>query len=605
MRILVVDNQDDFRRSVVRTLQERGFEVMTASDGTEAMGRIQSEGIDLLMLDLEIPGMDGLTLLRRLRRDPRYSRLSAMVVSDVRSRSVIADAGRLGVRDYLLKSSFSVDGMLRRLTRYDRPSGGGDGCEGSAAARTRLQAASEADDEPTRNLDEVRHQVHAAARAEQAAAEALKTIKPIITRSAIHEHIEQCGELKAMSPTIGQLLKMTTSGDCSIDRVAQVIKQDQALSLKVLKLANSPVYSRGEPVETVQNAVMRIGLTQIRQAALNIAVIDQFCDESISNWLHVPSLWEHCIATGLIAGEITRRRGGKESEVDSAFTMGLLHDVGRIILAERLGEQYAHVLRTAEELALPLEQVETRMLLVNHADLMDKAMHAWKFPKHLINPIALHHLSMANIRKYAPRMVAEVSTLALANRLAHAMLLGDSGNPTIYPTDDFITALKLNGDDIREIEQTIPSQTDDLRIAMLTRAHDAAWQTRMTRPQIDVPLRPLFAAANGELDAYRIVTERLAAPPSETEKPNLMIVHLTDVRHRAALTASVVEQEAAAGVSKLPTIIISSKGHLALEESAMVNRPSRMIASPLTLCRLVDAIRMLLAHAAHPRDIAA
>ena len=154
------------------------------------------------------------------------------------------------------------------------------------------------------------------------------------------------------------------------------------------------------------------------------------------------------------------------------FTAGLLHDVGRMLFAERLGDRYTEVIDTADKLGLPLETVESRLLLINHADLTDRLLRQWNFSPELINPIALHHLSVGNIRRMVPRMVEQVSTLALANRLAHALLLGSSGNDAVYPIEEFVQALNLSADVIREICRTVPDETLDLRIAMLS--HSAA-----------------------------------------------------------------------------------------------------------------------------------
>lgn len=83
----------------------------------------------------------------------------------------------------------------------------------------------------------------------------LKDMKPLMTRSEIYDLLDNCAELKAMSPTVAQILKMTQSERCSIEHVVKVVKKDHAVSLKILKLANSSAYTRGEPVDTVQKAV--------------------------------------------------------------------------------------------------------------------------------------------------------------------------------------------------------------------------------------------------------------------------------------------------------------------------------------------------------------
>ena len=417
----------------------------------------------------------------------------------------------------------------------------------------------------------------------------VKDLKPIMTRSAIQEHLDNCTELKGMSPTVAQILKMTQSSQCSIDDVARAIKQDHAVSLQILKLANSSAYTRGEPLDTVQKAVMRIGLTQIRQAVLNLSVVNQFSSESQNSLLNTPQFWEHSIATGLITAKITNALSEKDSDSDTAFTMGLLHDVGRIIYQEMLGEEYNRVLQTAEALQEPLEVVESRMLLINHADAMDRILHKWKFPKELVNPIALHQLSLGNIRRMAPRALNEVATLALANRLAHALLLGSSGNLTLYPTEEFISVLKLKPDIIRQIEEQIPDQTDDVKFSLLASTNADHWPglcDQLTE-KLEQPFRPLHVSMEPDFDALRIFCDRLR-DTTEEEPPNVGIIHIKNGRERAPVTAEFLKAEADACIAPLPLIILSPKGDIALEDGAMVNRRCELLSFPVCVARFID-----------------
>jgi len=73
-----------------------------------------------------------------------------------------------------------------------------------------------------------------------------------------------------------------------------------------------------------------------------------------------------------------------------------------VILAELLGDLYAQVLSSAADQMLPVEQVESRLLMLNHAEVMDRVLRAWRFPKDLVGPIVLHHLSAGNIGRQRP-----------------------------------------------------------------------------------------------------------------------------------------------------------------------------------------------------------
>src|SRR5690606_37389796 len=128
-------------------------------------------------------------------------------------------------------------------------------------------------------------------------------------------------------------------------------------------------------------------------------IVDRFSGIEEAARLNASQFWEHSIATGLIAADISRYREADDEATESAFTLGLLHDIGRMVYIDMLGETYRQVLDTADRLQLPLEEVESRLLLINHADAMDRVLHAWHFPKALINPIVFHHGSVTEIRR--------------------------------------------------------------------------------------------------------------------------------------------------------------------------------------------------------------
>ena len=422
----------------------------------------------------------------------------------------------------------------------------------------------------------------------------IKDLKPIMARSEIRELLDGSGELKGMSPSVAQILKMTRQSNCSLEKVVKVVKQDHGISIKILKLANSSAYTRGEPVDTVQKAVMRIGMTQIRQVVLNISVIDNFGEDKNVEHFSTPMFWEHSIATGLIAAEITRSLKGKDPEIDAAFTMGLLHDIGRVVYMEILGDKYIDIIKIAHKMQVPLEWVESRMLLINHADAMDRILHTWKFPKELINPIALHQLSLGNIRRMAPRSLNEVTTLALANRLAHALLLGTSGNLTLYPTEEFIDILGLKGDQIKDIEEEIHGQTDDIKITMLAQSKQRIWPRLRDElsDQLNQPLNAIYISAEPDFDCLRIFCDRMQSS-TEQEAPNIGIIQIRNPRERVMLTTKYKEAEAKANVEPLPLIILSPKGNIQLEENFMVNRSAGLLPFPISISRFIGEFNKL------------
>jgi hypothetical protein len=235
------------------------------------------------------------------------------------------------------------------------------------------------------------------------------------------------------------------------------------------------------------------------------------------------------------------------------------------------------------------------MLLINHADVVNRLLSTWNFPKRLVDAIAMHHLPDEKIIRLAPQRAAEVATLALANRLAHALLLGSSGNNCQYPTEALMRVLDLKADAIKFIEEQIPDQTADIKRAIL-KSDDGPPHTdcrgRLLK-KIHRAIRPLYISANPAMDGHRILLERLRET-NDNRRPNVAVVYVPNVRDAEPLFKTLREREGAACILPLPVIVISPSPNVTLDPKLFAGRDHETIPSPFALSRLADAMNTLL-----------
>lgn len=579
--ILVVDDLAIVREPIDAALRAAGYATRMAANGAEALASLSAEAPDLVLLDLGLPVVDGMTVLRTLRANKGWRGIPVVILSAAVERNLIAEAARLGISGYILKAEFSLDRLLTRIR---------------AVLADPIAASPSDTPVPTPGPP-----VPAAARAGPApyegvpkATEALAGLDRILSRDEVLRLVGTKTELDGFSPAVVQVLKLARSPDCSVEALARAIGRDQAVALKMLKLANSAAYTRSAPVDSVHTAVVRIGLERIHQAVLNIAVVERFRAGAFESDLSTAQFWEHGIACGVIAAELAHAAGAPGAE--NAFTCGLLHDAGRVVLLQQLGERYVRVLETARRLQLPLEQIETRTIELNHADIMDRVLHGWSFPQDLIDPILHHHLSPRSARQRGLRQIDDVLRLGLANRLAHALMIGSSGNEAVYPTHEHAAALGLSPSVVANIEANARAQTDDIKFVMLANSAAAAWPVRADewRRTLAGPFRPLFVGAHPELDAYRVFCEALRGPADE-EPPNVAVIHIAGVDECAGVSAALTAAESAAGVPALPALVLSPGAKLAPEHHALAGRAFRALPSPVAIARFVSAVNEMLA----------
>jgi HD-like signal output (HDOD) protein len=518
-----------------------------------------------------------------------------ILVSASPQREVVTKVARLGVRGLVVKSTGFVQELVKRVAAVSRPEPAPTPMEKAAAEResklgdscllseTPVHAHTSDPGDP--------HAPHVPVEAAAAMAE-LKSLKPVLGRQELLDRVLSGNDLKAMGPAARQVLSLANNSAASVELVSKAIRQDQAMSLRILKLANSSLYRRGAPVDTVGKAVARIGIEQIRQTVLSMSVLESFGAAGVSGRIRPDWFWEHGIATGLFAAGLAKARGASNEQIDALFTAGLLHDVGRILFAERLGDVYAGVLDVADRLELPLESVESRLLLINHADLTDRLLREWTFPADMIYPIAYHHLSVGNVRSLAPKSLPEIATLGLANRLAHACALGTSGNDVLYPLEEFTTTLGIKDAVIADLCQQVPEHTLDMRVAMM--AHSSAPSSTaldVLRSHLSQDVKAVTVAVRPDACAARWLLHRLGVLGSP--EPNVIVARVVTPAERSQVLELIRRTEAEFHVSNLPVLVLASSTASFFAEGSLGSRRVEQLVPPLRMERILRALSSL------------
>ncbi len=209
----------------------------------------------------------------------------------------------------------------------------------------------------------------------------------------------------------------------SVTDIGNIISEDQGLTARILKLANSPLYGFPSKIETISKAVLIIGTKQIRDLTLATSIIRVF--EGIpEDFITMESFWRHSIACGVIARIIAGYR--REPNVETFFTAGILHDIGRLIMYTKMPAECRNILSQVAKQPQLLFKVERESLGFNHTDVGGLLLKEWKLPQDLSEAVANHH-SPDKPLQYP----VEAAAIHIADILAHAMQLGNSGEKYI------------------------------------------------------------------------------------------------------------------------------------------------------------------------------
>lgn len=209
-----------------------------------------------------------------------------------------------------------------------------------------------------------------------------------MTEVAIPELVKDVRDLPALPAIVAELMSSLGREDAGTGVLAEKLSQDQALTAKTLRLANSSFYGMQRKVDTIQQAVAILGFNSVRTLVTAAAVASTFPMDGPGPF-DFRAFWRHAIASALCAKALARYM---QANADQAFMIGLLHDIGRLVLVTRCGELYETAIAHRAEYDCFLFEAERAVLGIDHAAVGQALAHHWKFPVAMQKAIAGHHM---------------------------------------------------------------------------------------------------------------------------------------------------------------------------------------------------------------------
>lgn len=204
------------------------------------------------------------------------------------------------------------------------------------------------------------------------------------------ELLKRIEEIPTLPEVVVRLRRLVSNPKTSAKDVTQVITHDPALTFKILRIVNSAYYGFPKEVRTVAHAVMVLGFKEVENIALEVSVFDLFRKSRATDlgWDRV-AFWKHSIAVGICARLMAARM--KLGSPEDFYVVGLLHDVGKIVLDEYLHERFAEVYREAAARRTLMLNVERERHDLDHAAIGRAVCRKWGLPDTLVAGVGGHH----------------------------------------------------------------------------------------------------------------------------------------------------------------------------------------------------------------------
>jgi putative nucleotidyltransferase with HDIG domain len=239
----------------------------------------------------------------------------------------------------------------------------------------------------------------------------------------IREKVQTIIQLPALPTIAMEVVELVDNPKTSASKLGKVISTDQALTAKVLKIANSPFYGFPKKISTIDFAIIVLGFDALKEIIISISLVSSLQKKSDA-YLNARAFWDHSISTGVVARRLARDLGYRVS--GEVFVGGLLHDMGISVLHRYFNNEFKRIVDIAREMNLSFLEAEESVLGTTHAEVGAWLAERWNLPDHLIEALALHHNPSRATRN--PDLVALIHCAdVLVGRIAEHPIECDAG----------------------------------------------------------------------------------------------------------------------------------------------------------------------------------
>lgn len=190
-----------------------------------------------------------------------------------------------------------------------------------------------------------------------------------------------------------QITKVINNPDTSAYEIGGIIAEDPALTAKVLKLTNSSFYGIPRTITNVKQAIVILGLDAIKSLVISASVFEAFSKNKTLDTEYLETFWRHSLSVAFMAKIITRSANASNlQEAEIAFSAGLLHDIGKLIIVSHLQDEHLKIKSVQlEKPTIPEINIESAVLEFTHADLGSYMAGKWNLPEEICGAILNHH----------------------------------------------------------------------------------------------------------------------------------------------------------------------------------------------------------------------
>lgn len=350
--------------------EKERWNIQIAPGGIQALSIMERGTVDVLVSDMRMPGMDGARLLQEVvRLHPRTSRL---IISGFADAEQIAQC--LGATHQFMAKPCNLStlrGTIERVCGLDSLLMDGN----------------------------------------------LKTL------------VSQFRTLPSLPSLYFRINQAVSSPDTALEEVGKIISSDPGMTAKILQLGNSAFFGIARQIANPSEAVQYLGIERVRALVLSLHVFSCFEKAQLKGF-SIDQALNHCMSTGVVAKLIARMQKVDRTVADEACTAGMLHDIGKVMLAASLPDQYEQAVKLAAERKISISDAECEIFGANHSQVGAYLLGLWGLPVTIVEAVAFHH----EPQQSASKAFSPLTAVHIANALVR-QVQSRNGAPADLPVD--------------------------------------------------------------------------------------------------------------------------------------------------------------------------
>jgi putative nucleotidyltransferase with HDIG domain len=240
-----------------------------------------------------------------------------------------------------------------------------------------------------------------------------------------------------------------------------VIRIDPVLMGNVMKLINSAYYGLTDQVTSLVRAIIMLGINTVKNLSLSTAILGTLSTKEQFQALNMDGFWRHSLCVGAAAKLIAKHIKVDQKNLESYFIAGLLHDIGKIPLNNKLPEEYLLAISISDRKNQSLVKSETEAMEINHTESGHLIVHSWKLGEEIKDAVVYHHTPEI----YEGKNKEIVFAITAANYFSNYFEIGFSGDRYPEKPPQFVfDELNVTIDWFEEIEDSVNAEIDKAKI---------------------------------------------------------------------------------------------------------------------------------------------